>query len=870
MLADLNLVFKRHLTCPLCALGTDARHTCFCLPTRRWIRSKRQASLRDPQGKPSLLETKALLVIGKAPGSREVREDASFVGPAGQILGDWMAAMEVDKEVDIYLANTVRCRLADDGASIRRAQIDACSGYLKADVAELIRVYGPSRIVVLLLGADAVQAFRLGSLKDALRRQGQTAEIGGQGGLPVFATYHPAACLPGRDPAKMVAVQDHLRLLSDHLLDKDRQLASVETRLAPKPPESIPDVLALDIETYGILALLPEQTVFHPEKSKQVDGVVSKELTQTVALAWIQGGVMGAGVYRWGRHDEATQLYRWLYRLRKAKGVLICMNTLFDVLYMRQDALFRGVLRPPLVLEDLAIWNCLSSDRRPERSLEALSRLLGLSAGPTTGHATSKKFKRYPNVDTPELWDYNVSDSVNTLRARAKLMAQVQPLAKSEYTRQYFSRLLWSCVHMSEAGVRFSRPKLEALKTRLQEVMVRESAEFLYRTGGPLWGKGSAKAVRDFVIDALLEAGILGDPRVEKTQVRGEISTSDANLELLLGNLLIQGSKHRRLVLRVQAYRRAAKTYGTYIKPLLEPESKERLLKNNMAYPQWYVAPMEYAAGSRIGKTRGTVQGRITCTARQTDPPEVKACYISRYSPGCLMEIDLSQIEYRVAALLSGEPRMLEAFRAGRDLHDETTYLLAPEWDGAQKEPRQVAKSANFLLLFRGGARALQEWLRQNGIEKNLQWCAEVVHMMRRRNATFTAWQDRLIGYVNIHGYLDDPILGQRRFFTKSPRVNQTDYESMIVNCPIQRAAANLMCDVQSSLTALLECHKLAADVILNKYDSVVIDCKLGLQNKIRELYERCLTLSSFRCKLEAYTKRQVPLPYSVELKVFR
>jgi DNA polymerase-1 len=70
-----------------------------------------------------------------------------------------------------------------------------------------------------------------------------------------------------------------------------------------------------------------------------------------------------------------------------------------------------------------------------------------------------------------------------------------------------------------------------------------------------------------------------------------------------------------------------------------------------------------------------------------------------------LVGADFSQVEYRVAAALSGDENMIEVIRDGRDLHDHTaTQIFGPEFT---KADRQAAKTVGFAVQYGSGARRI-------------------------------------------------------------------------------------------------------------------------------------------------------------------
>ena len=82
-----------------------------------------------------------------------------------------------------------------------------------------------------------------------------------------------------------------------------------------------------------------------------------------------------------------------------------------------------------------------------------------------------------------------------------------------------------------------------------------------------------------------------------------------------------------------------------------------------------------------------------------------RSCFIP--APGYrLVVADYSQIELRVAAELSGDRRMIEAYQNDEDLHRLTAALIADKsLDQVEKSERQAAKAVNFGLIYAMGAK---------------------------------------------------------------------------------------------------------------------------------------------------------------------
>lgn len=144
----------------------------------------------------------------------------------------------------------------------------------------------------------------------------------------------------------------------------------------------------------------------------------------------------------------------------------------------------------------------------------------------------------------------------------------------------------------------------------------------------------------------------------------------------------------------------------------------------------------------------GTETGRLSAAEPNLQQVNRSAAFRSKFvaAPGCVLVVaDFSQIELRVAAELSGEERMLEAYRAGRDLHTETAALMAGvSIEAVTKAQRQSAKVANFGLLYGAGPATLRKQaVAQYGIDMELDEAKEIVEGFRAAYPTLYKWQTR-------------------------------------------------------------------------------------------------------------------------------
>jgi uracil-DNA glycosylase len=138
------------------------------------------------------------LFVGEAPGAEEDARGEPFVGQAGRLLDNMLAALAMSRQRNVYIANVLKCR-PPNNRTPEPGEADACRPYLERQVAllrpKLIVALGKSA-ASLLLGTDATIA----SLRGRVHRYR---------GVPLIVTYHPAYLLRNL-PDKAKAWEDLL------------------------------------------------------------------------------------------------------------------------------------------------------------------------------------------------------------------------------------------------------------------------------------------------------------------------------------------------------------------------------------------------------------------------------------------------------------------------------------------------------------------------------------------------------------------------------------------------------------------------------------------------------------------------------------
>jgi len=134
---------------------------------------------------PGVGDTRAdWLLVGEAPGAEEDAKGEPFVGQAGRLLDNMLAALGLARGHNVYIANVLKCR-PPSNRTPTPLEADACRPYLDRQ----IELLAPKLVVALgksaattLLNVDA----SIASLRGRVHRYR---------GVPLIVTYHPAYLL---------------------------------------------------------------------------------------------------------------------------------------------------------------------------------------------------------------------------------------------------------------------------------------------------------------------------------------------------------------------------------------------------------------------------------------------------------------------------------------------------------------------------------------------------------------------------------------------------------------------------------------------------------------------------------------------------
>ncbi len=273
---------------------------------------------------------------------------------------------------------------------------------------------------------------------------------------------------------------------------------------------------------------------------------------------------------------------------------------------------------------------------------------------------------------TSDMLRYAATDAELPLQISDKLTPELEAaglVTTSETENNALACVAWA----SRQGIGFDRPAWETLahEAEQRQEQLREQLDAAAPNDSTLTGSRNWDSPND-VKEAFASVGV----KIE--------ATDDDTLA---------GIDHP-LAAIVREYRGVAKRVGTYGMDWLR-----HVHANGRVNATW----------KQIG---AAASGRMSCKEPNLQQlprdPRYRRCFVA--TPGrVLVKADYSQIELRIAAKITGDKRMMQAYSDGEDIHTLTARALLGKTD-ATKADRQLAKAVNFGLLYGQGAKGLMAY----------------------------------------------------------------------------------------------------------------------------------------------------------------
>lgn len=211
-----------------------------------------------------------------------------------------------------------------------------------------------------------------------------------------------------------------------------------------------------------------------------------------------------------------------------------------------------------------------------------------------------------------------------------------------------------------------------------------------------------------------------------------------------------------------------------------------------------------------------------------------------------LLAFDYSQMELRLAAIFSEDPKLLESFRSGHDIHSSVaSFVFNVPQNEVTKQMRSKAKTINFGILYGMGVVALQKNLKTDRKEAQ-KFYDDYFETFK----TLAEYLEETKANARIKGYTET-LFGRRRYFEgikSSLPFIRAQAERMAINAPIQGTLADISKLAMVRVSKWIEEEKLKGklDLLLQIHDELIFEVDEDyiekVSPKIREIMENVLS----------------------------
>ncbi|MSU76185.1 DNA polymerase I [Patescibacteria group bacterium] len=405
--------------------------------------------------------------------------------------------------------------------------------------------------------------------------------------------------------------------------------------------------------------------------------------------------------------------------------------------------------------------------------------------------------------------NYAAEDADITWQLYEKMSAEVAKADVASVLKDIELPLVPVLAHMEQRGVKIDSAFLKKMGMNLGKRMTTIEKK-VHKMAGHDFNLKSPAQLSKVLFDELKVSGAQARPGTQK-------STAADKLEALKG-------KHP-IIDEILTYREIAKLKNTYtdVLPKLVRKDTGRL---HTSYSQ------TIAATGRLSSSDPNLQN---IPIRTELGREIRKAFVTEKGY-TLVSADYSQFELRIAAHISGDERLSESFRQGKDIHALTAAEVAGvPIEKVTPEQRYAAKAVNFSILYGATPHGVA---RSTGM--SISDAQEYIDKYFRTYPKLREYMDSMILKVEKDGYVET-LFGRRRYL---PEINSSTYpvresaKRMAVNMPVQGTQADILKIAMIRIDDGLQKVSKDAHLLLTVHDELVVEAPTKDAGKVAKFVE--------------------------------
>ncbi|MHB8922801.1 MAG: DNA polymerase I [Thermoleophilia bacterium] len=414
-------------------------------------------------------------------------------------------------------------------------------------------------------------------------------------------------------------------------------------------------------------------------------------------------------------------------------------------------------------------------------------------------------------VDSPQSRDRELAvRAAQVLRLAESQRRQLEDQGQTELFAAVEMPLVRILSGMERAGIRVDLARLGELAAKVSDQIDELADEIRQLAGGEEFNLDSPQQLSVVLFERLKL------PTGKKT--KSGFST-DASV--------LKGLKDAHPIIpKIEIYRELTKLSGTYLQTLPQ-----------LADPDtWRIHTTFNQTVTATGRISSSNPNLQNIPVRTPLGEKIRDCFVP--APGLvLIAADYSQVELRILAHLSGEPKLRQAFAAGDDVHRDTAAeVFDVPLEQVTGQQRSRAKTVNFGIMYGISAFGLAEQL-----DISREEAAGYIEAYLARYAQVAAWRERVIAQALQDGFVAT-VMGRRRPIQELRSSNPNDRrlgERLAVNTVIQGSAADIMKVAMVGVSGALGAASLQTRMVLQVHDELVFEAPPAEVDQVSDLVKK-------------------------------
>jgi len=376
--------------------------------------------------------------------------------------------------------------------------------------------------------------------------------------------------------------------------------------------------------------------------------------------------------------------------------------------------------------------------------------------------------------------------------------------------------------YMEYYGVKVDKQELDVLGKEF-DIEIKELLDQIYKLAGKEFNVNSPKQIGEVLFEDL------GLPVIKKTKTG--YSTNAEVLDELKGE--------HEIVEKILRYRQLVKLQSTYI------EGLKGMIDQNTGRIHTRFNQTVTSTG-RISSTEPNLQN---IPIRSEEGRLIRKAFIAQTPDYVFLDGDYSQIELRLLAHISSDPKMLDAFINNEDIHTKTAAeVFGYPKDEVTSELRYKAKAINFSIIY-----GISDFSLSKDIGISRKEARKYIDNYFENYTGVRSYMDDAVAKGKENGYVET-LLNRRRYV---PELASRNYnirsfgERVAMNMPIQGSAADIIKMAMVNVFKVLKDKKLKSRLILTIHDELIIEAHRDEVQDVKQMMKETM---------ENAIKLQVPL----------